>query len=258
MSLPGHASAPTMIADHGGHAPLRRATTGMPALAQPQEPKMNTMRIATPLGYSSRPQRKVWPVVLVMALLVGLAGGALVVALSGRGSDAANPGGEVAVAEGNPGANAAVTGGNPGANAAVTGGNPGANAAVTGGNPDSNAARRTAGSAAAGAVRAPRSSTAHLTIDSVPPGAAVSGPAGEALGRTPLKLDWPVSDLPVTFELRLAGYKKKQKQTVVNSNTALHIELERAPVVRRPGGAGGSAKAGSGSGSGSNGLMRPE
>jgi hypothetical protein len=82
----------------------------------------------------------------------------------------------------------------------------------------------------------------------------VSGPDGESLGRTPLKLDWPISDLPVTFELRLAGYKKKQKQTVVNSNTALHIELERAPVVRRNGNPGGSPKPGSGG----NGLMRPE
>src|SRR5262249_53623761 len=57
-SLPGAAAAPTVIAEH---VPVRRATTGMPALAPPHEPNMNTMRIATPVGYSSRPPRKVWP-----------------------------------------------------------------------------------------------------------------------------------------------------------------------------------------------------
>jgi tRNA A-37 threonylcarbamoyl transferase component Bud32 len=350
MSMPGQGSAPTMIGDHGGHAPIRRATTGMPALAPSQEPKMNTMRIATPLGYSSRPPRKVWPLVLVMALLVGLGGGALVVALSGRGGGAAKAGGDVRAADGsdptgpadpaatrtggsssseaasrgtdtgNAGSNAAGldpgsrTGGNAanagsiaaiagsgtagmagagtGSGAADTTGDPGA-AGMTGGpgaagttdgpgaagttagsptatavrgsgdvggpgatgaKPGSGAAERTAGSAAAGAILATRRPIAHLLIDSVPAGAVVSGPDGEALGRTPLKVDWPISDLPVTFELRLAGYKKKQKQTVVNSNTALHIELERAPVIRRSGNAGGSAK----SGSGGNGLMRPE
>ena len=98
---------------------------------------------------------------------------------------------------------------------------------------------------------------AHLSIDSVPPGAVVAGPDGEVLGKTPLKLDWPISDLPVTFELRLAGYKKKQKQTVINGNTALHIELERALPVRR--GATALAKTGSGRATAGNAdeLMRP-
>jgi hypothetical protein len=99
--------------------------------------------------------------------------------------------------------------------------------------------------------------TARLSIDSVPSGAAVTGPDGKALGKTPLKIDWPISDLPVTFELRLAGYKRKLKQTVVNGNTALRIELERASTVRRPAGTGtgsGSAKRGNRD----NGLMRPD
>ena len=98
--------------------------------------------------------------------------------------------------------------------------------------------------------------TAHLSIDSIPPGATVTSSDGESLGKTPLKIEWPVSDLPVTFELKLGGYKKKQQQTVVNGNTALHIELERVAVIRHPG-----AEAGSGSartGSGGNGLMRPD
>src|SRR4051794_2543375 len=47
---PPGAAARTVIADH---VPVRRASSAMPALAPPQEPKMNTMRIATPLGYSS-------------------------------------------------------------------------------------------------------------------------------------------------------------------------------------------------------------
>jgi hypothetical protein len=105
-----------------------------------------------------------------------------------------------------------------------------------------------------GAARTPASgnAAAHLSIDSAPPGAAVTGPSGESLGKTPLKIDWPISDLPVTFELRLGGYKRKLKQTVVNGNTALRVELERAPVRR-----GGPAASGSGKGSGADALMPP-
>ncbi len=268
MSTAGQASAPTMIADHGGHAPLRRATTGMPALAPSQEPKLNTMRIATPLGYSSRPPRKVWPVVLVMALLVGVGGGALVVALSGRGGGAAKADGDVRAADGSdptgpadPAAPRTVGSSSPEtASRGTDTGDAGSNAAGPDPGSRSGSDAANAGSTAAiagsgtGGILATRRPIAHLLIDSVPAGAVVSGPDGEALGRTPLKVDWPISDLPVTFELRLAGYKKKQKQTVVNSNTALHIELERTPVLRRSGNAGGSARPGSGT----NGLMRPE
>jgi hypothetical protein len=84
------------------------------------------------------------------------------------------------------------------------------------------------------------------------------------LGRTPLKIDWPISDLPVTFELRLAGHKRKLKPTVVNGNTALRVELERVPVVRHSAGSGSTKRPpGPGSGSGrprsrDNGLLRPE
>jgi len=96
--------------------------------------------------------------------------------------------------------------------------------------------------------------TAKLSIDSVPSGATVYGPTGEALGRTPLKLDWPLGEQAVAFELRLGGYYKKQRETVVNSNTALHFELERLPVVHRP--PPPSSKPNN-SDSPENGLMRP-
>ena len=309
MSLAGQ-GAPTMISDVGEHGPVKRATAGMPALAPPQEFKMNTMRIATPLGYSSRPPRKVWPVVLVMALLLGIAGGAFTVTWFGHAGGSAQPG-SGAVTDGSAGGSAAApaaspagsnTGGarlgspGPGSVGAVgsdrgaapastpgtntgssmaggaagssTGGaSGGSSVAVTpaGAAGASNAGSAGAGSASAGSAgsaggtsRSPpvKGLTAHLSIDSIPPGATVMSADGESLGKTPLKVEWPVSDLPVTFELRLGGYKKKQQQTVVNGNTALHIELERLAVIRHPG-----AGAGSGSvktGSGGNGLMRPD
>jgi serine/threonine-protein kinase len=82
---PAIGQAATVLA--GGsveYAPPRRASSAMPWLAPPLEPKMNTMRIATPLGYSSRPPRKVWPLVLVGSLLLGLAGGIFAVARFGH------------------------------------------------------------------------------------------------------------------------------------------------------------------------------
>ena len=371
LSMSG-AAAPTMIAEH---APVRRATAGMPALAQPQELKMNTMRIATPMGYSSRPPRKVWPVVLVMALLLGVGGGVLSVTCFGhegeravadvtapgagspasaagsgapgsgavtagpssavggagaagsasgagtaRGSAAAGTSGgastgsaggaRTASAGTTDGATAAGTaggataagaaggataagaagrssagdgggasaGGDGGSSAGAAGGataagTAGAGAADRGGSgtagggagPNAPNAPSAAGSVAAaagagGASNAPRPTfppvrTAHLTIESVPAGAQVKGPRGDAIGKTPLAVDWPTSDEPVTFELRLGGYRTKQKQTVISGNTRLVIELEKAPAVRHaPGPSSGSAKP---PGTG-NGLMRPD
>jgi hypothetical protein len=99
----------------------------------------------------------------------------------------------------------------------------------------------------------PPAHTAHLTIESVPPGAQVKVPGDRALGKAPVALDWPTSDAPVTFELRLAGYRTKQKQTVISGNTRLVIELERVPVVWHGSGPGSGRSTGSG-----NGLMRPD
>jgi serine/threonine protein kinase len=302
VSLPGGSAAPTFIAGQA-HAASKPVATGMLALAQPPELKMNTMRIATPSGYSSRGPRKVWPVVLMMALLLGLAGGAFVVLWFGHGNTPATT--ESSLDEGGAGGNSAASGGTAATPASAGGGSqavgitagagrpavdtgagsgtgpsaggPGG-AAITAsagpgdemigtrtgsGSPPGGTTTATSGTGsiapgtepATASGRAPSStaravalaasgtaSTAHLSIDSAPPGAAVTGPGGEALGKTPLKIEWPISDLPVAFELRLGGYKRKLKQTVVNGNTALRVELERAPVVRR---SSGSAKAGS-------------
>ena len=288
--------APTMLADHGERVPVKRATAGMPALAPPQEFKMNTMRIATPLGYSSRPPRKVWPVVLVMALLLGIAGGAFTVTWCGHGGGSAKPGSGAVAGGSGIGAAAALTaaadstgsntlaaspasnpgaagsdrgsdrGSNPGTNtgSSLVGGMAGSStggasggSGVMGTHVGSGSAGSTGSGSAGSAARPPpvKGITAHLSIDSIPPGATVTSADGESLGKTPLKVEWPVSDLPVTFELRLGGYKKKQQQTVVNGNTALHIELERVAVIRHPGAGGsGSVRAGSGG----NGLMRPD
>jgi eukaryotic-like serine/threonine-protein kinase len=285
-SLPGAAAAPTVIAEH---AAVRRATTGMPALAPPQEPKMNTMRIATPVGYSSRPPRKVWPAVLGLAMLLGVGGGILSVTCFGHdnsarpgtaeartpdGSDAqastaASTAGSQAGAGTGAGRAVAAKAADGGGPAASTAGqtNPAGVANTTGTDAAARSGSQVAGTptgvaAAAGGSGAitvrptfPRAAprTAHLTIESVPTGAAVKGPDGAALGRTPVALEWPIRDAPVRFELRLAGYKPKHKQTVINGNTRLVIELEHV-VVRRGGPGPGPAR----STGNSDDLMRPD
>ena len=91
LPLPAMPSqAKTMIATE---QPRRTAAHAVPEMQPPAAPKMNTMRIATPLGYSSRPPRKVWPIVLVAGLLLGLGGGAFAVAYFGKqGSTTAEAG----------------------------------------------------------------------------------------------------------------------------------------------------------------------
>ncbi len=262
----GGPAAPTIIADHREYAQVKRPTAGMSALASPQEPKMNTMRIATPLGYSSLAPRRVWPVVIILALLFGVGGGAFAVAWFGHGSVPARFAGSAA-SDDPPAAGSADPATSRDPVAGSDGPGPGAvendPASVTA-EPSAGRATGSAGdavgvSAPAGSASAnpppPNIATAHLSIDSVPPGATVTGPDGETLGKTPLKLAWPVSDLPVTFELKLAGYKRKLKQTVVNSNTAVRIELDRSSV-RTTGGATGSGSAADRRGG--NALMRPD
>ena len=98
---------------------------------------------------------------------------------------------------------------------------------------------------------------AIVMIDSTPPGAEVFGRDGKSVGKTPVKLELPISDLPLEYELRLAGYKKKTKQIIVNGNTMVSVPLERAPVIHKGTGAGKGKGKGSGTRHGDE-LERPE
>jgi serine/threonine-protein kinase len=224
--------APTIMTD--GHAvpgpvvaPVVAMSAGklMPELAQPIEPKNQTMRIATPLGHSSRPSRRMWPIVLVLGLLLGLGGGAFAVAWIGRGE----PDPALAASA----ADAAVI---APADGAVDAAPPAART------PD---------------ARPPsKPDVAKLTIDSVPPGASVFGPDGSLLGKTRLELTWPISPASIGFELRLPGYRKKPKQIVITGNTTVGVELEKLPAASgTPHGPGRGS--GAGHGSSDTGLIRP-
>jgi serine/threonine protein kinase len=200
----------------------------IPGLAQPAETRMNTMRIATPHGYSSRPPRRVWPVVLVVGLLLGLIGGAFVVAWFGR-SETIVPGPPAAPATGS-----ART--EPGRATAEPILETGSAAAGAG----------SAGSAAvgSGAAVAPVGSgaLAKLTLDSVPRGATVYAPDGVALGKTPLKIEWPIAAAPVTFTLKLRGYRDKVHDIAVTSHTMTRVDLERLPAANPRGSASGAGR----------------
>jgi hypothetical protein len=222
-SNPGTNAAKTMIADGSMVPPRAPAMPGhqAPEMIAPQQPKMNTMRIATPMGYSSRPPRKMWPIVLVVALLLGLGGGAAAVAYFGKSDEPAAPAPVAHDAHVDAPAKKSAP---PDAAVAVA-------------------------PIAADAAPIP---TAIIVIDSTPQGADVIGPDKQALGKTPAQVTLPISDLPLTFELRLAGYKKKTKQVIVTGNTVISVPLDKAAS---PSGGSTSHKKGSGNG---NELMRPD
>ncbi len=232
-TLPGNTGAKTVMADTSRGTGTQR----VPDMAPPAPPKMNTMRIATPLGYSSRPPRRVWPIVLVAGLLLGLGGGAFAVAWFGRGS------GNAAEAE------AGTASGGSSAPLAVTPARPDAAIAVTPVRPD-------AAIAVAPVVDA-APAMASVVIDSAPQGAEVVGPDKKSLGKTPVKLSLPISDMPLEYELALAGYRKKTHQVVVSGNTVITVQLDKAPVVVRPPG-GAHPKGSAHDSTGINGLERPE
>jgi hypothetical protein len=93
---------------------------------------------------------------------------------------------------------------------------------------------------------------ATIEVDSEPGGAEVLADK-KLLGKTPLKLAMPISDLPVTFELKLSGYRKLTKQVVITGNRVIDLPLEKAPVASSP--HEPSHHHGSGSDTG---LMRPD
>jgi tRNA A-37 threonylcarbamoyl transferase component Bud32 len=280
-------AATTLIAAPPIAVPVQRLTAGMPAAQPlPQEPAMNTMRIATPVGYTSRPPRKVWPTVLGMAVVLGVTGG--IVSVTCFGHDAARPGSDDlragagsaddgsaaagrtapasppgpqtraagSAASASPAPATATATASPASPASAPAAPPGAGAAT--GSPSPAPSGTTAGSSTSADAPARPSGvrTAHLTIESVPLGATVKGPDGTALGKTPLAVEWPTATTAVRFELRLAGYKPKHKQTVIAGNTRLVIELERErdrDRDRAPPRRNGPKASGTG-----NGLMRPD
>ncbi|HEY5948348.1 MAG TPA: serine/threonine-protein kinase [Kofleriaceae bacterium] len=239
-SLPGNAGDKTMIADPA--SAQRQAP--QPEMVAPAQPKMNTMRISTPVGYSSRPPRKMWPIVLVLALLLGLGGGAFAVAWFGnRGGGSTSPGGAGSASETSPAPPDAGT-----APVAIKDAPPAppvarADAAASAPKPD-----------AAPLAPPPTPGMAAIVIDSTPPGAEVFGSDGKSLGKTPVTLSLPISDLPQDFELRMTGYKKKAKQIIVSGNSVINVLLDRAPTSGSSGNRKGSGhKKGSGDD-----LMRPD
>jgi serine/threonine-protein kinase len=262
-SMSGNAQAKTMIAD-GPIIPPRPATGAMapapPNLIPPTMPKMNTMRIATPLGYSSRPPRRMWPVVLVIALLLGLGGGAFAVAWFGRdkpgaaASDAAAAAPlDAAAAKPGGSGSASVTAATPQVKASGITPSPsgsGSTPSPSGSGSTPSPSGSGAGSAAStppapsgsGAPVKSDVAMAVVVIDSTPQGADVFGPDKKNLGKTPLKLDLPISDMPLEFELRLAGHRKKTKQIIVSANTMVQVPLERAPSTGGSSGTSGSSK----------------
>ncbi|MBA3394402.1 MAG: serine/threonine protein kinase [Deltaproteobacteria bacterium] len=224
-----------------GATGMMRAQTGVPDMAQPHSVKNHTMRIATPLGYSSRPPRKMWPIVLVMGLLLGLGGGAFAVAWFGRKAPAAVPDDGVAAIVIDAG-----VGGTQATPILVEAGAHGAtgSALVSG--------TRDAAPAATVDSATPGEALAKVTIDSKPPGATVHGPDGGVIGKTPLKFSWPMAAGDVIFELRRPGYRNKPTPLNVSGNTAILVELDRLPSR------GSGTSRGSAQGNSDTGLMVPE
>ena len=213
----------TMISD-GSLAPTKAPTIAAfgPNFSMPAQLKTNTMRIATPLGYSSQQPRKVWPIVLVAAVLLGLVGGGFAVAWFKK-------------------KNAVVTA------VAIDAGPPAAADAAK-----VAAVKPPPVPVDAAVVITPVPTVAEINLDSVPSGAEIYDANNTLLGKTPTTFKLPISKDPVTIELRMAGFKKKTKQLVISENLVLQVQLDKLPpattttVPHHPPGQGkGSGKHGS-------------
>jgi tRNA A-37 threonylcarbamoyl transferase component Bud32 len=243
------------------------------ALPQPVQPVMHTMRIATPLGHTSHPPKKVWPMVLVIGLVLGLGGGGLAVWLSGSddSSDAGSKQDPPSSKDGSATDPGSAGSAKPVAVVTIDAGTTvtpiTADAAVAPASIDA----ATNGSAAPATIDAGVMPTVvdapeavklvRLTLDSQPQGAIVVGPDGTELGKTPLKTDWPSSTNAVKFIFRLKGYRDKVKELTITANMLTRVDLDRAPTGQKqtspPSGTGKGSARPRDNGVG-NGLERPD
>jgi serine/threonine-protein kinase len=232
---PANASAKTMMADPGlapprvsGQAP---AVGQAPDMVAPAMPKMHTMRIATPPGYVSRPPRRMWPIVLVIALLLGLGGGAFAVAWFKRNrASSASPAASASdAATSDTTTKVTVPIVKP-----ATPPTPPQNTPTPPPQPQNTAVPPQPPPAGSGSAAPAGPAMAVVVIDSSPSGAEVFGPDKKSVGKTPVKLELPVSDMPLAYELRLAGYRTKIKQLIVTGNTMVQVPLDRAPPPPSP------------------------
>ena len=84
---------------------------------------------------------------------------------------------------------------------------------------------------------------AIVVIDSTPQGAEVIGPDKKSLGKTPVKLSLPISDLPL--DVRAAARRLSQEdrsKVVVTGNTVIKCRSTRAPAPHRHGGHKGTGR----------------
>ncbi|HEY1548292.1 MAG TPA: serine/threonine-protein kinase [Kofleriaceae bacterium] len=211
--LAHNANAATIF---GGDAPMiappKKTIALGPDLSMPapQGLSTHTMQIATPLGYSSRPPKRVWPIVLLIAALLGLIGGGIAVARFKHNN-------AVAVVEPDAAAPVVVKPPPPPPPVVVK--------------PPPPPVQPQPQVTAIGSAVAP---TASIEIDSTPPGAEIFGPDAHSLGKTPAKLQLPIATTALIYELRLPGYRKATKQFVVTGDAVLDVPMQRLPPIHRP------------------------
>ena len=252
-------------------SPNPAAGTGrnpVPGLAQPEPPKHNTMRIATPAGYISRPKKRIWPFALVLGVLLGLGAGATAVVLMRRSQRAAAARQVRTVAPPDAVRSAVVpmdarppidapTDPGPGETSAIDGGGAvdAAPVATVGEERGLDAglahdagvdAAAPATTVDAGVIREP----IKVAITSHPAGAEVRIGGTTVCPRTPceIQLDAAIG-AELALELTKTGYEKKD--TTVRAAANLSIDV---PLTKKPGGSR-RPRAGDDTGAG---LMRPE
>ena len=250
------------------------------ARSRPRRPKMNTMRIATPLGYSSRPPRRVWPIVLVVGLFARArrwrVRGRVVRAQRTPRPGAADGGSGSAAADAQSAcrprcaAAGSATRERGGARHRQCGrrdaepwtrrGHVASSAAAVGEPRSAVRVASGAGSARSASARqsqhAPAPPTARRSSRSTRRrrGPTCSAADGTLLGKTPLKLEWPSRRSAVAFELRLGGYKKKK----ADRGDRQHVRSASSSSAScRSAGRGGTGSRRRARGDG-NGLERPD
>ncbi len=202
-----------------------RTRSAVPEMNPPLPPANKTMVIGTPEGYSDKPPRKVWPVVVAVASVLVVVGGGFA-ALVWPGFLQGDKGGTASASTSPAGA---------GEEGETDAGAP--SGAVSPKDAASEQAAVGSGDAGAGGAQPQvpvEPKLAELQIETVPSGAEVLDGDGKLLGKTPVKLTFPSDGAKHELVFRHPDAKERHKTVEVTGDAEINVELEMIDKPTRP------------------------
>ena len=203
---------------------IARRATAVPGMHQPMPVVNSTMIIGTPEGYSDKPPKKSWPMVVAVIAILAVGGGVAAAVILGGGSDdsevAANDSDQSGGDDENRSADDSESAGDGNAGSDEAG----SDEADRAGSDETDTKASGDSVKTDDAVKKP--AIAVLTLNTDPSGADVFDSTGKKLGTTPTHVEMPNDGKEHTLVFKHKNAKDRDKTITVTGDTELTVELE--------------------------------